>query len=77
MSLNQLLKGKKVVIELGYDKKVALKIDHIKENVHRYSDRKVAFKNYSINFTNGDLKIYNSLDDIVFHIPFYKRIFKK
>lgn len=66
MSLDQLFKGKRVMKDLGYKKFKLLKIESIKENIHRYSDKKVAFKNYSVIYVGGELEIFNSLDDINF-----------
>ena len=66
MSLNIVLKGRKVKLNLGYGKSVTRKISSIKENIHRYSNGDVVFKNYTVDFTNGDQQIYNSLDDINF-----------
>ena len=76
MSLNVLFKGKKVNIHLEYNKVVRLKIADIKENIHKYTNGDVAFVNYSILFTNGEIKIYNSLNDIDFSKPIFSRLNK-
>ena len=72
MGLNTLFKGKKVIKRLGYGRTVTRKIADIKENVHKYSNGIVAFVNYSVTFTNGELEIFNSLNDIEFKKPFWK-----
>lgn len=66
MSLNTLFKGKRVRRQLGYRRSVKLKIADIKENIHRYSNGMVALRNYTVKFTNREVVIYNSLDDIDF-----------
>ena len=66
MSLNTLFKGKKVKTPLGYGKSVTRKIEDIKENVHKYTNGKVVFVNYSVKFTNDESIIFNSLNDIEF-----------
>ena len=74
MSLNTILKGRKVKTDLGYGKSVIRTISDIKENIHKFSNGVVVFKNYSVYFTNGDLKIYKSLDDINFVQPLFRTI---